>query len=73
MAEIKSGNNAIESLSQDELAVIQNFCFLGASAILTAGVQEKKPMIEIILNAMRNGIALGLRIKIKEGKIEKKG
>ncbi len=73
MAEIKSGNSVIESLSQEELTILQNFCFWGANAILTAGAQDKKPMIEIILNAMRNGVALGLRIKVKDGKIEKKG
>jgi len=65
----QNGAMLIESLQTDEKAILQHFCSLSAEGLLDLGKQRNAPVNEIIINAMRNGIALGLQLMVENGEV----
>jgi len=45
------------------------YCSLVTDALLRAGAQRKAPVNEVVVNAYKNGIALGLRLTVADGEI----
>jgi len=66
----QNGAMLIENLQADEKAILQHFCSLSAEGLLQLGEQRKAPVNEIVLNAMRNGIALGLQLIVENGEVK---
>jgi len=66
----QNGAMLIESLQTDEKAILQHFCSLSAEGLLDLGKQRNAPVNEIIINAMRNGIALGLQLMVENGEVK---
>jgi len=63
------GQQDIDSLIDDEKTVLKHYCSLAAEALLRLGSQQKSPVDEIVINAFRLGIALGLYLEITAGEV----
>ena len=66
----EEGLQAIASLEGDERDILKHFCSLSTEALLRLGVQRKAPVDEVVINAFRNGIALGLKLSIINGEVQ---
>jgi len=66
----QNGAMLIENLQTDEKAILQHFCSMSAEGLLQLGEQRKAPVTEIVINAMRNGIALGLQLMIENREVK---
>ena len=60
----QEGLAAINSLQEQEGAVLQHYGSLATEALLNMGDQRKSPVDQVVINAYIYGIALGLRMKI---------
>jgi len=60
----------IDSLQGMEFEVLRHYCSLVTEAFLTLGVRSKAPVDKVVLNAYRNGIALGLHLQVTAGILE---
>ena len=65
----EKGLNQIDSLQEDERAVLQHYCSLGTEALMKIGTQRGSPVDQVVINAWRNGIALGLQLQITAGEV----
>jgi len=66
----QNGAALIEHLNPDEKAILKHFCSVSAEGLLKLGQSRKAPVNEILINAMRNGIALGLQLMIENGEVK---
>lgn len=65
----EEGLKQVDSLEGDEKTVLMHYCNLTTEALLRVGVQRKAPVNEVVVNALKNGIALGLRLIVAEGEV----
>ena len=63
------GLQDIDSLVDDEKTVLKHYCSLATEALLRLGAQKKAPVDEVVINAYRNGIALGLHLELTAGEV----
>jgi len=66
----QNGSLLIEQLIPDEKAILQHFCSLSAEGLMELGEKRNAPVNEILVNAMKNGIALGLQLDIRDGEVK---
>ena len=64
------GLQVIDSLIDDEKMVLKHYCSLATEAVLRLGAQKKSPVDQVVINAFKNGIALGLRLSITNGEVQ---
>ena len=65
----EEGQRDIDSLEGDERDILKHFCSLSTEALLRLGVQRKAPVDQVVINAFRAGIALGLKLSIINGEV----
>lgn len=65
----EEGHRDIDSLQGDEKDILKHYCSLATEAILRLGVQRKAPVDEVVINAFRSGIALGLHLEVTAGEV----
>lgn len=70
VAQQKKGDRLLTSLNHEETVVIQNYSLMSTQALIKAGLGAEQSTNNIILNAYRAGLALGLQIDISNGKIK---
>ena len=63
------GLQDIDSLVDDEKTVLKHYCSLATEALLRLGAQKKAPVDQLVVNAFRLGIALGLHLEITAGEV----
>ena len=66
----QNGSLLIQNLNQDEQEILQHFCSLSAEGLLELGKQRNAPVNEIVINALKNGIALGLQLMIENWEVK---
>lgn len=66
----EEGQQDIDSLVDDEKTVLKHYCSLATEALLRLGAQRKSPVDQVVINAFRTGIALGLRLTVAGGEIQ---
>ena len=66
----QNGSLLIEQLIPDEKAILQHFCSLSAEGLMELGEKRNAPVNEILVNAMKNGIALGLQLDIRDVEVQ---
>ena len=66
----EGGLKEIDSLIDDEKKVLKHYCSLATEALLRLGAQKKSPVDQVVINAYKNGIALGLRLSITNGEVQ---
>jgi len=65
----QAGLSEINSLQDDERAVLQHYCSLATEALMKMADQRKSPTDQMVINSYRYGIALGLQLKITQGEV----
>lgn len=65
----QEGLTDIDSLQEDEKMVLQHYCSLATEALLKIGVQRKATVDQLVINAYKYGIALGLRLQVTQGEV----
>ncbi len=63
------GDHLVSTLTPQETAILQNFALMSAQALAKAGREHNQSTNNIILNAFRNGICLGLGLEVREGQV----
>ena len=66
----EEGQQAIDSLIDDEKTVLKHYCSLATEALLRLGAQKKAPVDQVVINSFKSGIALGLRLSIAGGEVQ---
>ncbi|MDD4984458.1 MAG: hypothetical protein PHQ43_01515 [Dehalococcoidales bacterium] len=65
----EDGLTLLESLQEDESMVLRHYCSLATEALMKMSEQRQSPTDQVVINALRYGIALGLRLKITAGEV----
>jgi len=68
--EHQAGMGQLEALAGDELDAIRHYSNMVAKSLFKQGIDTNVPVVNMILNGVRAGIALGLRISIEGGEVE---
>ena len=68
----KAGLELVDTLQGDEKAILQHYLSLNTEALLRMASQAKKPFDEVVINALKNGIALGLKLEIINAEVRSK-
>ena len=63
------GLRQVETIDDLEREVLTHFCSLSAEALMRMGAQRKAPIDEVMVNAFKNGLALGLRLTINNREV----
>ncbi len=64
------GVQKVEALTGIEKDLLKNFCSVATEALMQMAVQRHAPVDEIVVNAFKNGIALGLELSIVNGEVK---
>ena len=65
-----AGDKLLGTLTHDDMVIMQNYCLLSAQGLLKAGHGANQSTTNIVLNAYRNGICLGLGLKVSSGQVQ---
>jgi hypothetical protein len=65
----QQGETQISTLQEDEKVVLQHYCSLATEAVLSTGVKRNSSVDEVVINAYKSGIALGLQLKVENGEV----
>ncbi len=65
----KKGEQRLSSLRHDEDLILESYALVLSRTVRTYGKQKNEPFENIILNACRLGIALGLGIDVTDGAV----
>jgi hypothetical protein len=63
------GSSLVDSLTEDEVTVLRHYCSLLTEALMKKGAEEKKTVDQLVINAVKTGISLGVRLDIKDGEV----
>ena len=66
----EEGLKLVDSLQEDELMVLRHYCSLSTEALMQLGSQRKSSTDQVVINALKNGIALGLCLQVSKGEIQ---
>jgi hypothetical protein len=66
----EQGNQLLASLTEDETVILQNYALLAARGILRARKDESAT--NLVINAFRNGVCLGLGLEARAGQIHER-
>jgi len=66
----EEGLNLVDSLREDESMVIRHYCSLATEALIKMGAQRQSSTDQVVINALKNGIALGLRLQVAKGELQ---
>lgn len=69
----EKGNSELLSLLHDETEVLQHYCSMLTSAIITAADQRGATVDQAVINGIRTGLALGLQLNIVNGEVKGRG
>lgn len=70
-AQVK-GEAQLSKLTGDERTIMQGYADSAADGLLQLGARQKASVNDIVLNAFRNGVALGTQIAIVNGIVERR-
>lgn len=65
----QEGLIVIDSLEEDENQVLRHYCSLASEALMKMGAKQQSPIDQMVINAYKYGIALGLRLQATKGKL----
>lgn len=72
MKQQKEGNQILTTLSEDEEFILQNYALMAAQGLLQTGAQTKQSATNVVINAFRFGLCLGLELDISQGKVKER-
>lgn len=65
----QAGLSQVGALQEDERAVLQHYCSLATEELIKQGEKRQAPVDQLVINAYRYGIALGLQLQVTNGEI----
>ena len=65
----QEGLKLVDSLQEEEFAVLRHYCSLTTEVLMDTSAKRQFPVDKIVINALKHGVALGLRLQIAEGEI----
>jgi len=65
----QEGIREVESLEADEKDILKHYCSLATEQLLRFATERDAPVDEVVINAFRTGIGLGLQLKIVNGEL----
>ena len=65
----QAGEALLTDITEDEKTILSSYCWLATRELLKVGVLRKAPVDELLMNAIRSGIALGLCLKVTNHQI----
>lgn len=68
----EDGQRDIDSLDGDERDILKHYCSLSTEALMRLGIYRKAVFEEVVINAFRTGLALGLRLDIINGEVQRR-
>ena len=72
IAKQNEGNHLLSALTEDETVILQNYGYLCMDAVIKEGAKRSDSVDNLILNAYRNGVCLGLGLQIVNGCIQER-
>lgn len=72
IAEQNAGNELLATLQENESAILENYGVLALQGLIEMASTRKETAQNLVLNAFRNGICLGLGIQVAGGEIQKR-
>jgi len=72
LKEQQAGEKLLTSLTEQEKTVLSHFCWLSGNGLLELGTKQKASVNDVVMNALRNGIALGLRVSVVNKEIKER-
>ena len=72
IAEQNAGNELLATLGENESAILENYGLLAVQGLIEMASTRKETAHNLVLNAFRNGICLGLGIQVADGEIQKR-
>lgn len=65
----EEGLKDIDSLQDDERDILKHYCSLSTEALMRLGIYRKAVFEEVVINAFRTGLALGLHLQVVAGEV----
>jgi len=65
----EEGLRQVDSLQEEESVVLRHYCSLATEALMKMGAQRQSSTDQVVINALKNGIALGLRLDVTKGEL----
>jgi len=65
----EEGLRQVDSLQEEESVVLRHYCSLATEALMKMGAQRQSSTDQVVINALKNGIALGLRLEVTKGEL----
>lgn len=65
----QDGLKIIDTLAGDELIVLQHYCSIATEQLVKIGLERDAALNDMIINAYKYGIGLGLRLKVENGQV----
>jgi mannitol-1-phosphate/altronate dehydrogenase len=65
----QNGLTLVNSLQDDERAVLQHYCSLATEVLMDEADKRKAPIDQMVINAYKYGIALGLQLQVVNGEV----
>lgn len=66
---LNSGDKKLEGLTKDEEVIIQGYAFMVTRTLIARAPNTSQGVFDVVLNAFKNGLALGLQSDIVSGKM----
>lgn len=66
----QQGIALLDSLQDNEKEVIKYYCSMLATGLVKMAESRKAPVDDIAVNAVKNGLALGLQLIIQNGEVK---
>jgi hypothetical protein len=65
----QEGTKLVDSLQEEERDILQHYCSLSTEAIMKIGQERGAAVNQLVINSLKAGISLGLRLEIKNGEV----
>jgi len=72
MKQQKEGNQILTTLTEEEEFILQNYALMAAQGLIQVGGGKKESTTNIVINAFRFGLCLGLELDISQGKVKER-
>lgn len=66
------GNQFLATLVENEAVILQNYSYMAARELTREAHSRGEPINNLILNAFRNGICLGLGLQVESGTVQER-
>ncbi len=70
MLKQEEGEKLLSGLTPQEKTILSSFCWLSGNGLLTTASKKKASVNEVVMNAYRRGIALGITLSVQNSEVK---